>query len=102
MQSTTTNFYTYALVGDTLVDGRTLLNIAVTTEMSTEADIQQGGMAISQSLSGAATGSLLWDAERGVMTRRDIGSEIEGTTSMAGMPPSNMSITGTESVRLAN
>ena len=102
MQSTTTNVYTYTLVGDTVVDGRTLLNIGVTAEMATEADIEQGGMAISQSLAGTVTGSLLWDAERGLMTRRDIESEIEGTTSMAGMPPANMSITGTESVRLAN
>ncbi len=102
METVSTGILSYTLVGDTLVDGRTLLNFAVTGEVSGEAEMNQGGMAITQSMAGTTAGFILWDAERGLPAYQESEREMEGSTSVVGMPPFPMSVSGTVKVSLRN
>lgn len=91
---------TYTLVGDTLVDGRTLLHFTVVSEVSSEADVTQGGMVMSQSLAGSAGGFIFWDADRGLPVYQESNRELEGNLEMVGMPPLPMNASGTTRVWL--
>ena len=102
IETTTTAVSTYTLVGDTVADGRSLTKIAVATEMTVEGEGNAGGMSISQTMSGTITGVILWDAERGLVSRSDTEQSLEGSMSMPGMPSSTVSMTGSGSVRLEN
>lgn len=57
----------YTVVGDSLLDGRTLLNITFlgTTERTT--DIEAGGMAVNQSSTLDVQGHVLWDRQARLM-----------------------------------
>ena len=94
IESTSGAVLTFTLVGDTLVDGRTLLNIAVTSEVTGESQIDQGGMSMTQSIGGTATGFVLWDTERGLPTYQYSERAMEGTTTIPGMAPFGMTISG--------
>ena len=100
IETTTTAVSNYTLVGDTVVDGRGLTRIAVATEMTVEGEGSQGGMSISQTLSGTITGVILWDADRGLVSQADTEQALEGSMSMSGMPPSTVSMTGSGTVHL--
>ena len=100
METTSSAVLTFTLVGDTLVDGRTLLNFAVASEVEGGATVEQGGMAITQSMAGSSTGFVLWDTERGLPAYEQAERNLEGTTTVAGMPPFPMRATGTTRVRL--
>ena len=52
IESTSGAVLTFTLVGDTLVDGRTLLNITVASEVTGGAQIDQGGISMTQSIGG--------------------------------------------------
>ncbi|MCY3676559.1 MAG: hypothetical protein OXH66_03050 [Gemmatimonadetes bacterium] len=101
METTSTGILTYTLVGDTLVEGRTLLNLAVSGEVSADAEGSVAGMAMTQTMAGSTTGFILWDAERGLPAYQSE-SEMEGSMSAAGMPPFSMMVTGTTTVTLRN
>ncbi len=102
IETTTTAVSTYTLVGDTVVDGRGLTKIAMATEMTVEGEGNAGGMSISQNMSGTINGVILWDAERGLVTRTETEQSLEGSMSMPGMPSSSVSMTGSGSVLLEN
>lgn len=102
METTSTGILTYTLVGDTLVDGRALLNFAATGEVSADAEVNQGGMALTQSMAGSLTGFILWDAERGLPAYQEAAREMEGSMSAAGMPPFPLSVSGTTRVSMRN
>ena len=102
METTSTGIMTYTLVGDTLVDGRSLLNFAVSGEVSAEAEGSVAGMAMTQSMAGSTAGFILWDAERGLPAYQEAEREMEGTMSAAGMPPLSMSASGTTTVSMRN
>ncbi len=102
IESTSSTAYTYTLVGDTLVDGRMLLNIAVSGERTTEAEVEQGGMSMTQSMSGTTNGLVLWDAQRGLFTHAEYDREMEGTTSVAGVGSFDMTLQGPSRIRLQN
>ena len=102
METTSTGILTYTLVGDTLVEGRTLLNFAVSGDVSADAEGNVGGMAMTQSMAGTTVGFILWDAERGLPAYQESEREMQGSMSAAGMPPFSMIVTGTTSVTLRN
>ena len=102
METTSTGILTFTLVGDTVVDGRTLLNFAMTGEVAAEATVNQGGMAITQDMEGSQVGFILWDTERGLPVYEEAERELEGTTSVPGMGSFPMSTTGTTRIRLTN
>jgi len=102
METTSTGILTYTLVGDTLVEGRTLLNFAVSGDVSADAEGNVGGMAMTQSMAGSTAGFILWDAERGLPAYQESERDLEGSMSAAGMPPFSMFVSGTTRVTLRN
>ncbi|MDE2805332.1 MAG: hypothetical protein OXN18_09340 [Gemmatimonadota bacterium] len=102
METTSTGILTYTLVGDTLVEGRTLLNFAVSGEVSADAEGNVGGMTMTQSMAGSTAGFILWDAEHGLPAYQESEREMEGSMSAAGMPPFSMTVSGTTRVSMLN
>lgn len=89
--SETTTIYTYALVGDTLVDGRTLQKITVSGVITERPSIQQGGEPVGSDMINTVEGYVLWDAERGLVAVADLVRTVDGSVDMMG---SSMSMTG--------
>ena len=102
METTSTGILTYTLVGDTLLDGQTLLNFAVSGEVSADAEGSVGGMAMTQNMAGSTAGFILWDTDRGLPAYQESEREMEGSMSAAGMPPFSMFVNGTTRVTLRN
>ena len=102
IKTNSTTVYTHTLVGDTVVDGRTLRHIVVAGDVSNEAEVVQAGTTITQSLTGTATGFVLWDGERGLLGEALFERELEGSMTMPGMAPFNMGLEGPVRVRLQN
>ena len=90
---TTTNVHTYTLVGDTLVDGRSLLYIAISGEAETKGSVGPPGMSSEQTVSGANTGFALWDPERGALHSMEITRDYSGTMNSP-MGEASMKVTG--------
>ncbi|MBT8395331.1 MAG: hypothetical protein HKO65_07250 [Gemmatimonadetes bacterium] len=93
---------TYTLVGDTAVDGVTLLKITYEGEAEAVAEAVTQGMEVIQSFSGDVVGMFLFDPARGVMVYNESSQDLDGTTEVpaAGIPPMPMSVTGTSTVWL--
>ena len=89
----TTNVHTYTLVGDTVIDGRTLLHIAIAGEAETKGTVGAPGMSAEQAISGANTGFALWDPERGAMHSMEITRDYSGTMNSP-MGEASMKVTG--------
>ncbi len=102
IETTSTTVYTYTLVGDTVVDGRTLLHIGVAREVENEAAMEQGGMAVSQNLTGTSTGLLLWDRERGLPAYAESERDLAGTTSIPSLGSFDITLRGPVRARLQN
>ena len=102
VETTSTTVYTYTLVGDTVVDGRTLLHIGVTGEVGSEATTEQGGMSTHQTMTGTGTGFILWDRDRGLLAYSEGERNLQGTTSVPGMGAFDMTLTGPSRTRLRN
>ena len=100
VSTTTTAVSTYTLVGDTVVDGRSLVHIAVATELTTETVTQEVGMSIARSEAGSTDGFVLWDPERRLVARAEYERDLEGTLSMGAMGSMGMAITGPTRIRL--
>ena len=98
--TSSTTISTYTVVGDTLVDGRTLVHIAVATEITTETEADQGGMSITQNTAGSADGFFLWDPERGLVVQAEYERDVEGTMSAGNMGTMGMAVTGPTRIRL--
>jgi hypothetical protein len=92
----------YTIVGDTVVEGVTLMKIDFESETESVAAVQQQGMDVIQTSTGDVTGFYLFDAARGVMVFAETSLDMEGSTEVpaAGIPPMPMTITGTGTVRL--
>ena len=102
MEVNGTAVYTYTLVGDTLVGGRALLNIAMSGEVETETSGSEGGMSVTQSQTGTTTGFVLWDTARGLPAYGLLERDFEGSTSISGMPSFPMSFAGPVRIQLEN
>ncbi|HEX6558734.1 MAG TPA: hypothetical protein VF021_04710 [Longimicrobiales bacterium] len=82
---------TSTLVGDTVVNGRTLSHITTMTQRNLTIAGMNQGVSIAQKLTGTATGSILWDAQRNLLVERTEQTELSGTfdlpqMGMTGMP----------------
>ena len=75
--------YTYTLVGDTLVDGRGLLHIAVAGKVDLMVFVGRPGRLTRRHMTGSSTGIVLWDPERRLAAyheyERDSGGNCEQT-----------------------
>lgn len=100
LTTTSNTVTTYTLVGDTLIDGQTLVHVAVATEITTDTEGEQGGMSITQNVAGLLEGFFLWDPERRLVAHADYERDVEGTVSMANMGSVGMAITGPTRIRL--
>lgn len=100
IKTNSTTVYTHTLVGDTVVDGRTLRHIAVAGDVANEAEFVQAGATITQSMTGPTTGFVLWDTERGLLAEAFFQRELAGSMTIPGMAPLNMGFEGPVRVRL--
>jgi hypothetical protein len=93
---------TYTLVGDTVVDGLTLLHVTYEGDVEVVGSGQTQGMEMIQALSGDAEGWFLWDPARGLMVVLEGRQDMEGTTEMpaSGMAPFPMTVRGSGTARL--
>jgi hypothetical protein len=84
--SSQTSVTTYRVVGEAVVDGRPLLEIAFegTQEMAQTMALQ--GTEIRQETQLAVRGRVLWDVQRGVMFERETVSTGTGTVRVAVAP----------------
>ena len=102
IETTSNTVYTYTLVGDTVVDGRTLRQMAVLGDVSNEGELVQAGTTMTQSMTGTAIGFVLWDAGRGLLAEAFFERELEGSMTVPGMASFDMSLGGPVRVRLRN
>jgi hypothetical protein len=101
-RTSTSSVLTYTLVGDTVVDGKTLLHITYEGDSDVEGSGATEGMEVMQVFSGPITGMFLWDPARGLMVSGESSVDMDGTVEVpaAGMPPMPMTVTGSGTVRL--
>ena len=99
MTTTSTLVTTYTLVGDTLVDGRALVHIAMAGEVTIDNKIEEVGMSATQEITGSANGFILWDPERGLLAYAEFEQDFDGAMTMSGMGI-DMNIAGTTRIRL--
>jgi hypothetical protein len=100
--SESTSVMTYTLQGDTAVDGRTLLHIALTGTNDVTQTGVLGGMDVILTISGDIEGTILWDAARSLYVSGDFRRDMDGTVEVptVGMPPVPMTMTGRSHVQL--
>jgi hypothetical protein len=77
---------TSRLVGDTLVDGRSLSLIRTDAEVTIEVSGTLSGMQASQSMAGPETGFYLWDRFRGVMVAYEFERDLTGSSKISALP----------------
>ena len=94
METTSTAARTYIHVGDTIVDGRSLLRVSFSAEVAISGRGSQGGKATSQSITGSITGHLLWDAEAGLLHRAELMRRQQGRSTMEGEAPGSVGFAG--------
>ena len=100
----TSSVYTYTLVGDTTVAGRTLHKIAVTgvgTTTSTATEVETGEL-MSSNMSNTLEGFYLWDAERRLLVLAELVRTADGNMTMPGMGATAMTMAGPSTMRLVN
>ena len=98
MATTSTTNRTYGLVGDTLVDGRPVLEISLHAEVEISGSGSQGGLATSQSIEGIVMGRLLWDPEDRLLHYAELHRDLRGSASMEGRPPGEIALTGPQRI----
>ncbi len=93
---------TYTLVGDTVVDGPTLLHVTYSGEADVVGAGVTEGMEAIQAFSGDVTGMFLWDPARGLMVAGESSQDMDGSVEVpaSGMPPFPMTVSGSGTVRL--
>ena len=96
-----TTVYTYSLVGDTVVDGRTFQKITVSAVGTMQASGDEAGEAISQNMTNTVEGFVLWDADRRLVAVAELVRTADGTMSMMGMTMA-MTMAGPSRIRLVN
>jgi hypothetical protein len=75
----------YTAVGDTVVDGRTLLHIRAESEDRAEVRGSAEGQAFRQNFSGTSRHTYLWDGRDGVVHYSRVEGEMSGSMTMVGM-----------------
>lgn len=92
---------TYTAGRDTTVAGRRLLRVDLRSEDQRYVEGSQGGMDLSQDLSGDSEGWFLWDLEAHELVESVTESELTGTMDVAAAPiPFSVRLRGTSVLRL--
>ena len=95
-----TTVYTYTLVGDTVVAGRTLQKIAVSAIGTLRASGSTGAQT-SQDLTNSAEGFVLWDTNRGLVVFAEMVRTVDGSVSVRDMA-GTMTRVGVSRLQLVN
>jgi hypothetical protein len=97
-----TTMATYTLVGDTVVDGVSLLNISMSGTAEVTASGVSEGMEVTQVYGGDISGTALWDPARSLYFGGSFEGDMSGTVEVpaAGIPPMPMRVRTTSHVRL--
>ena len=87
---------TYTLVGDTVVDGLTLVHVTYEGDAEAVGSGMTEGVEVIQTFAGDVTGMFLWDPARSLMVYSESSQDLDGTVEVpgAGMPPMPMTISG--------
>lgn len=98
----TVSVLTYTLVGDTIVDGTSLLHISYQGTAEVVGSGVTEGMEVMQTFSGDTEGMFLWDPAMGIMVAGESSQDMEGNVEIpaAGMPPMPMTVSASGSVRM--
>jgi hypothetical protein len=93
---------TYTFVGDTVVDGKTLLHVSYEGTAEAVGTGMTEGVEVIQSFSGDVVGMFLWDPARSLMVSGESTQDLDGTVEVpgAGMPAMPMTVTGSNTVYL--
>ena len=102
MKTTSTMTRRYTLVGDTVVDGRSVVAISLSAEVAISGRGSQGGKATSQSITGSMDGHLLWDAQAGLLHLAELMRRYEGRSTMEGQAPGSVNLGGPQHLRREN
>ena len=102
IETTSVTARTYTLVGDTVVDGRSLVAITVAGEVAISSRGSQGGAAASTTITGTQEGHLLWDTAAGLLHMAEIMRRLEGESTMEGRAPGSIKFTGPQRLRREN
>lgn len=81
-----TSVLDYVIVGDTVVDGRSLLKITVEGTVDQVGSGQVTGMDFTQSLSGTTSGWFLWDRNRGLLVESRSDGDLRGSMEVSAAP----------------
>lgn len=101
MESAIEMVVTYTLAGDTVVDGRAMLHIAMDSETTGEITMEMMGMSMTQSPEFTTTGLVLWDIERGLVAYAESHRSGSWPVEMPSpLPSGEVTITGSTRVRL--
>lgn len=90
---------TSTLVGDTVVDGKTLTLVRTEAEVSIDVSVQLAGVDVEQSMSGPETGFYLWDAARGAVVYQEASRDLTGTVNVA-VAPGPMELSANQRIRM--
>lgn len=99
METTSITARTYTLVGETVMDGRSLLTIELSAEVAISASGNQGGRATTSNITGTLTGHVFWDAETGLLHMAELARDYAGRSTMQGRPPGSVGFTGVQRLR---
>lgn len=92
--------FSYTLVGDTLVDGRTLVRIAADGDLDTVTVTGTPGNATYRILKGPVTGVVLWDPERTLVAYAEYARDLVGTLERPDRPVLGMTLEGRATFQL--
>lgn len=92
--------FSYTLVGDTMVDGRTLVRIAADGDLDTVNVTGTPGDATYRILKGHVTGLVLWDPERRLVAYAGYDRDLVGTLERPHRPVLGLSLEGKLRLRL--
>lgn len=99
MGGSNTAVTSYTLLGDTVVDGREMLHIAFTSEITAGISMDVG-VGMTQTMKTSVTGLILWDTERGLTAYAQTNLTAESVSSGIGAGLMDMAMTASSQIRL--
>lgn len=99
MGGSNTAVTSYTLLGDTVVDGREMLHIAFTSEITAGISMDVG-VGMTQTMKTSVTGLILWDSERGLTAYAQTNLTAESVSSGIGAGLMDMAMTASSQIRL--
>ncbi len=97
-----TTVYVFTAVGDTVVGGRSLLNVSFTMDDQRTSMMSQQGADIRQDVSGEGDGFYLWDAGRNLVVEQYVEARLRGTMEVSVAPmPFGLDMVVVQHLRLA-